>query len=163
MAQTASRTSRLGGVRSTVGPRLLTAILALGAAAGFIFGGLGTVDPQPSPFWTPAALFAAFLAAEATHLHIEFRRQNNSISLSEIPLIVGLFFDPLTLLLVRLLAAAVVAVVQRRPLVKALFNLALFSAEVVVASLVFYAFPTHDITDRSPGSLRSRHSLPSSR
>jgi len=148
MAQTASRTSRLGGVRSTVGPRLLTAILALGAAAGFIFGGLGTVDPQPSPFWTPAALFAAFLAAEATHLHIEFRRQNNSISLSEIPLIVGLFFvDPLTLLLVRLLAAAVVAVVQRRPLVKALFNLALFSAEVVVASLVFYAFPTHDITD----------------
>jgi diguanylate cyclase (GGDEF)-like protein len=147
MAQTASRTSGWDAVRSRVGPRVLTAILALGAAAGFIFGGLGTVDPQPSPFWTPAALFAAFLAAEATHLHIEFRRQNNSISLSEIPLIVGLFFvDPLTLLLVRLLAAATVAVLQHRPLVKALFNLALFSAEVVVASLVFYAFPTHDIT-----------------
>ncbi|HEX7992795.1 MAG TPA: hypothetical protein VF506_02680, partial [Streptosporangiaceae bacterium] len=148
MAQSASVTSRWDAVRSRIGPRVLTAILALGAAAGFLFGGLGTVDPQPSPFWTPAALFAAFVAAEATHLHIEFRRQNNSISLSEIPLVVGLFFvDPVTLLLVRLLAATTIAIVQHRPLVKALFNLALFSAEVAVASLVFYAFPTHDITN----------------
>ena len=148
MAQSASVTSRWDAVRSRIGPRVLTAVLALGAAAGFLFGGLGTVDPQPSPFWTPAAVFAAFIAAEATHLHIEFRRQNNSISLSEIPLVVGLFFvDPVTLLLVRLLAATTIAVVQHRPLVKALFNLALFSAEVAVASLVFYAFPTHDITN----------------
>jgi diguanylate cyclase (GGDEF)-like protein len=147
MAQSASRTTRWDAVRSRIGPGMLAAILALGAAAGYLVGGLGTADPQRTPFWTPVALFAAFLAAEGTHLHIEFRRQNNSITLSEIPLIVGLFFvDPVTLLVVRLVAAALVAAVQHRPLVKAVFNLALFSAEVAVAALVFYAFPVHDIT-----------------
>ncbi len=147
MAQSALRTRRWDAVRSRIGPRVLTAVLALGAAVGWFAAGLfGVEHPQPSPFWTPLALFAAFLLAEGSHIHLEFRRQNNSISLSEIPLVLGLFLvDPLTLLVARLLAALAVSLWQHRVAVKAVFNLALFSAEVVVGAVVFYAFPRHNI------------------
>ncbi|HEV7658037.1 MAG TPA: EAL domain-containing protein [Mycobacteriales bacterium] len=148
MALPALRTRRWDAVRSRIGPRVLTAILAVGAAAGWFAADLfGVHHPQPSPAWTPVALFAAFLLAEGSHIHIEFRRQNNSVSLSEIPLVLGLFLvDPLTLLVVRLLAAVVVSLLQHRAAVKAIFNLALFSAEVVVAAVVFYAFRSHAIS-----------------
>ena len=148
MAQLASLDGRWKAVRMRSGPRFLTAALAIVTAVVVVVTDLWSVRPAGSPAWTPLALLVAFLAAEATHVHVEFRRQNNSISLSEIPLVVGLFLiAPLTLLAVRFVAVLVVSAVQHRPPIKATFNLALFSAEVVVASLVFYAFPTHDITE----------------
>ena len=147
MAHPSVRTRRWDAVRSRIGPRVLTAVLALGAAVGWFAADLfGVQHPQPSPAWTPVVLFVAFLVAEASHIHLEFRRQNNSISLSEIPLVLGLFLvEPLTLLMVRLLAAVLVSFWQHRATVKAVFNLALFSAEVVVGAVVFYAFPSRDI------------------
>ena len=110
MAQPASLDRRWKAVRTSAGPRILTAALAIATVVVFVLADLSSVRPTDSPAWTPLALLIAFLAAEATHVHVEFRRQNNSISLSEIPLVVGLFLvSPLILLAVRFVAALVVS------------------------------------------------------
>jgi diguanylate cyclase (GGDEF)-like protein len=148
MAQPVTDAGRLSAVRSRFGPMVLTAVLAVFAVVGYLAADLGAAASPAHPFWTPLVLGCVFLLAEASHVHIEFRRQNNSISLSDIPLVLGLFLvDPLTLLIVRLAAGVVVSVIQHRPLVKAAFNLALFSAEVVVASAVFAVLGHQDIAD----------------
>jgi len=148
MARFALRDRRWTAARLRTGPRVLAALLAVTTGLVWIGTDLNSADPGPSPAWTPLALFAAFLVAEATHLHIEFRRQNNSISLSEIPLVLGLFLvQPLALVIVRFAAVVVVSIRQRRAPVKAAFNLALFSAEVAVASTVFHSVGVYDGAD----------------
>ncbi|MFL6130568.1 MAG: putative bifunctional diguanylate cyclase/phosphodiesterase [Mycobacteriales bacterium] len=148
MVQSAFRDRRWSAVRSRIAPRLIAGLLAVAAAAVYLATDLGSARTQPSPVWTPLALFVAFLVAEATQVHVEFRRQNTSISLSEVPLVLGLFLvGPLTLLGVRLAAAVAVFAWQRRSMVKALFNLALFAAEVTVAAAVFHLVGVFDIAD----------------
>jgi diguanylate cyclase (GGDEF)-like protein len=148
MGQSASRDGRWKAVRQRVGPRLLTGLLAVIAGAVFLLADLIDAQPWSSPFWTPLALLGGFLLAEKAQVHVEFRRQNNSISLSEIPLVLGLFLvTPLTLLVVRLAAFLVISIAQRRPLLKTLFNVALFSAEVAVAAAIFHAVGVYDVAD----------------
>lgn len=83
-------------------------------------------------------LFVLFVVAESAQVHIEVRRETYSLSLSELPLVVGLFFtDPLMLLVARLAAYAIVAAVRRVLPMKAVFNFVSIAAEVSVAAAIF--------------------------
>ncbi len=87
-----------------------------------------------------------FTVTEYAKLHVEVRRQALSVSLSDLPLVIGVFTLPLEwLLLARLVSAAGVALARRSPVNKAAFNLTLFTAEVGVACLL------RGMIDQSPG------------
>ena len=86
-------------------------------------------------------LAVAFAASEAFPVHFEMRREAISFSLSNAPLLVGLFaLGPWGLLAARLGGTAVILVVRRRqaPL-KLYVNLACISLETTVAVAVFRA------------------------
>ncbi|GAB3193790.1 hypothetical protein GCM10027261_10280 [Geodermatophilus arenarius] len=90
------------------------------------------------PWWVLALGFAA---TEATVLHIQVKREAQTVAVSEFPLVLGLFFaGPLPLLAGRLVGSAAVLLFHRRsaPL-KTTFNLALAGAETGIAVLVFGA------------------------
>ncbi|HYP23265.1 MAG TPA: ATP-binding protein [Actinomycetota bacterium] len=107
-------------------------VAALGAA------GVDSVDnPFEIPWWAIAGLF--FLA-EVYVVHLQFRREAHSFSLSEIPLVLGLYFlAPPVLVLAQLVGSGTALVLHRRqsPL-KLVFNLAHLSLEATFASLLFH-------------------------
>jgi diguanylate cyclase (GGDEF)-like protein len=109
----------------------LTALVA-GAGAVLWLGLLPIETAAGSAFWLAVAvLTAAFVVTESTQIHVELNRQTVSLSLSELPLVVGLFLvDPVALLLARLTGALLVAVGRRTAPYKAGFNTALFTLEV---------------------------------
>jgi len=84
------------------------------------------------------AIAVLFFAAESSQIHIEVRSQSWSVSLSELPFVLGLFLlPPLWLLLGRLVGAGLMFALRRTSLPKATFNLGLFAAEVSLAALIF--------------------------
>jgi diguanylate cyclase (GGDEF)-like protein len=89
--------------------------------------------------WIPLAL--AFALSERYSVVLEVRREAQSLTFSEIPLVVGLLFtDADELILARIVGAGLaLAFVRKLPAVKVLFNVALFAVEVGVALLVFHA------------------------
>jgi signal transduction histidine kinase len=91
------------------------------------------------PMWVLAAMFAA---AEILVVHVQFRRNAYSFSLSEIPLIIGLFFStPGELVMAHVLGSAIALIFHRRQsLLKLTFNLSHFAVESSLALLVFHAF-----------------------
>ncbi len=98
--------------------------------------------PAASPIHLDWWVFAmAFLVAEVTVIHLPVRREVHTISLSEIPLMVGLAFaSPWAVILGRLLGGWVVLWLRRRnPPIKLFFNLALFALEASVAISVYRA------------------------
>ena len=118
---------------------LLIVLLVLIAAA--IWASLGDTGTGSGEDWLQALAIAAGVGVtETTALHFEFRRQAFSMSLSEAPVVVGLFFvAPLPLLAARLLGAGVSFAIRRtRPVVVA-FNLPMFAVEIGVAVSVFRA------------------------
>ena len=119
---------------------LLGWLTAVPAATGLPSAALGWTGPPTevgaATAW--ATLLIAFVVAESTQLHVELRRQTVSLSLSELPLVLGLFLvDPLPLLLLRLTGGLLVAAWRRPRLYKTAFNTALFSVEVVLAVALF--------------------------
>ncbi|NJC70111.1 sensor domain-containing phosphodiesterase [Planosporangium thailandense] len=102
-----------------------------------------TVAAVPRPFgeWSLALLYLVlYWAADVTVLRIEVRRQVFAVSLAEVPLLLGLFFlPPLTVVLVRLVAAALGQAWQRVSPVKACFNVAACAAGTALAGLVVRA------------------------
>jgi diguanylate cyclase (GGDEF)-like protein len=112
-----------------------TLALALWAA---VVAGLAPLEV--SPLWITALLLCGFVVADLSEVHVEVRRHTVSLSLSEVPLVLGLFLvDPLSLLAARLLGTVVMEFWRRSAPDKASFNLALFSAEVAAAVLLFSA------------------------
>ena len=116
----------------------------LAAAAAGIFA-LVVVDlPVPksdiqSPLWVLVVMFAL---AEILVVHVEFRGNAYSFSLSELPLVIALFTAaPTDLVVGHLLGSALALVVHRRqsPL-KLAFNLSHFVLESCLALVVFSAF-----------------------
>ena len=90
--------------------------------------------------WTLPVLVVLVVLAEIAQVHVEIRRQTVSLSLSELPLVLGLFLlDPLPLLLVRVVGGLLATSRRRPPAYKTAFNTALFGMEVTVASAVFAA------------------------
>jgi len=119
--------------------RLYTAAVA--AAAGVLaLLVIGSPTPFVRPISLPWPLLAvAFAAAEAAVVHLRFRRDAHSFSLSEIPLVLGLFLaTPGSLLLAQVVGAAVaLIVIRRQPPLKVAFNLACMALQAGVAILVF--------------------------
>ncbi|MDQ3982012.1 MAG: ATP-binding protein, partial [Actinomycetota bacterium] len=140
-----------GGERGKIPPlfrlsgtgRLWVLNVALVAVAGSLCAAVAAAgvdsirNPFDLPWWAIAALF--FLA-EVCVVHLQFRREAHSFSLSEIPLVLGLFFlPPPVLVLAQLVGSGGALVVHRRqsPL-KLVFNLGLFSLEAILASLLLH-------------------------
>jgi signal transduction histidine kinase len=117
--------------------------LVIAGLAGLLVAGVGAAgldsvnNPFDIPWWAIAGLF--FLA-EVYVVHLQFRREAHSFSLSEIPLVLGLYFlAPPALVLAQLVGSGAALVLHRRqsPL-KLVFNLAHLSFEAIVASLLFH-------------------------
>jgi diguanylate cyclase (GGDEF)-like protein len=97
----------------------------------------GLAGPIEAPWW---AIALAFAAAEVFVVDVQFRRQAHSFSLTEIPLILGLFLAvPSALLIGRVVGAGIALVYPRRqsPL-KFSFNMARFALETCIAIIVFH-------------------------
>ena len=117
---------------------LLTA--ALGVAAALATGAVAAIPEHRAPYTVPWWLLASLFAlAEICVVHVQFRREAQSFSLSEVPLVVGLFFDrPVTVVLAYLLGAAVALTLHRRQSwLKLAFNLSNFTLAAAVAGALF--------------------------
>ena len=118
---------------------LLIAVLAMATLGLYLLliRGLPGLDAPLGLHW--AVVAAAYAAAEVFVVHLQFRRDTHSFSLSEIPLVVGLFFLPPTMLLVALIAGsgAALALHRRQPLIKLAFNIANLAFTTGLAILLF--------------------------
>ncbi len=114
----------------------------MGALTLVLIGTALPTEPVPAPFRLPLWLLAAgFVVTESAYIHIPVERNAHTISMSEIPLVLGLMFvAPAELVGARVLGAALaLAIYRRQPLVKIGFNLALFALEAVTAVIVYHA------------------------
>ena len=119
----------------------LAALLA--AAAGSLYlsrlAGLPAADHTAYlPWWVLACVF---LVAEACPIHLHFRRETHSLSLTDFAIVLGLFLVTPGGLLVAQLAGAAAAMVflrRQRP-VKIAFNLAQFAFGTSIALVLFRA------------------------
>ena len=84
------------------------------------------------------ALAAMFAVVSASRVYVHFRRNAQAYALSEIPLVVGLFFcTPDELILARVLGSAIgLGLICRQPPIKLAFNLCSFAIETEVAALL---------------------------
>ena len=128
--------------RSVAGPLrvwILTVLLVLIALALFV-GTIHSLEALAAPFRLPWwGVAVAYGLAEILVVHLQFRRDTHSFSLSEIPLVVGLFFLRPDELLLALIAGSAVALTlhRRQPLIKLAFNLANLTCITSVAVLIF--------------------------
>jgi signal transduction histidine kinase len=96
--------------------------------------------PLPAPVRLSWPLLSVlFWVAEIAVLHFRFRREAHSFSMSEIPMILGLFVSsPTDLLVAHLLGGGVALVANRRqPPVKLAFNLSQFGLQTLASVLAF--------------------------
>ncbi|MGH9266585.1 MAG: hypothetical protein ACRD0D_00215, partial [Acidimicrobiales bacterium] len=119
---------------------LLTAGLAGLAAtlfAAFLLPKDGLATPFHIQWW---GLVPMFYAAEAIVLPVHFRREPQSFSLGEVPLVLGLFYSPPAELVAALVVGSALALMvhRKQSRVRLVFNLAHLSLGAVVAVLVFH-------------------------
>ncbi len=139
---------RVGRLLRSEAARVVGLALSLVVLAAVLAQGSWTVDLSgPSPLSLPWWVFTvSFALTESVVMHIQVRREAQTVSVSELPLVVGLFFaDPAALLVGRLIGSLGIFVLHRRssPL-KTFFNLALVGAETCVAVAVFRMVATGD-------------------
>jgi diguanylate cyclase (GGDEF)-like protein len=115
----------------------------LAAAAGVVLAtmvlGISVEPPVVDvPWWIVAAAFAA---AERWVVHLHFRRSTHSLSLAELPLVVGLLFlEPAELVVAGLVGSSLALLLDREiPPFKAFFNAAQFTLGTCAALLTLDA------------------------
>jgi len=121
---------------------LFSAVLTL--VGGGLLAVVIALLPQPVsdavriPWWALAILF---YLAEAIVVHLQFRGEAHTFSLSEIPLVLGLFFvAPAEFVLANLVGGGLALAINRRqPPIKLFFNLSQFLLVATVAVVVFHA------------------------
>ena len=125
-------------VNATLHVSLLVGILGVAAVLlSLRLAGLGPVLAGPRLSWWVLALL--FFLAEAFPVHLHFRTETHTLSLSELAVVLGLFLSTPAGLAVGISlgsALSLVLVRRQRPL-KASFNVAQFAFSVGVAVLVF--------------------------
>ena len=116
--------------------------VALVAAAGALVIGIVVrlpvfVTNLQVPWWALAGLF---FVSEIAVVHVQFRREANTFSLNELPLVAALYFtSPLGMVGAQALGAAVALVFHRRqPPLKLVFNVGKLSLEAAVAVVLFH-------------------------
>lgn len=117
------------------------AVIAVVAAALWT-GLLTSLVPIERPFSIPWwALAPVVFLGESAVIHLSFRKDTHSFSLSEIVLVVGLFFaTPAALLVAQLLGNGASLVLGRRQVpIKAAFNVSQLVLVTGLATFVFYA------------------------
>jgi len=123
------------------GPRAVWAlsaiVLVFAAWLALTLSDLGAVADAVELRWW--GLAPAFYVAESAVVHIRFRKDAHSFSMSEIPLVVGLFFaSPVDLVIGQLVGNLVVLSTNRRqPPIKLVFNVAQFALQTTVAIVMF--------------------------
>ena len=125
-------------------PALIALALSVVFLGGGVLLGLPFVDrpaylPSPEvPWWV---LAVAFATTEVYVVHRQSRREGQTSSLSEIPLVVGLFLaSPVALVVGKLVGSVATMVFHRRsPILKIAFNVSLHVAETAVAVAVFWS------------------------
>src|SRR5688500_4810269 len=122
---------RVYGVAATVA--VLAAAVTLGRLAG-----LDAIGDTHVPWWV---LIPVFALAERFPVHFEHRRETVSVSLTTVPLVVGLFaVAPLGLVAARLLGCGLALVLHRKQQpFKLLLNLSMFWLDAAVGIAVFRA------------------------
>jgi diguanylate cyclase (GGDEF)-like protein len=121
-------------------PTLLLSLAAVAATAGLLLGPVRDLSQPAAGFHLPWPVLAGLFAASvALRIHLQFRREVHSVTLMELPLVLGLhFIHPAGLVLARLAGSVPTLVLhsrQRGP--KLLFNVALFGLEACMAALIF--------------------------
>ncbi len=119
---------------------ILTGVIAAAAAATAI--AVSGYHPLDAPFqihwlaWVPLVF-----AAEVAVVSLQFRKDAHVFSMSEVPLVVGLFFvNPVGLIAAQMLGnAAALILYRRQPPLKAAFNLAMLTLQAGLAVVVFRA------------------------
>ncbi len=115
------------------------------AALTILFAVLAVMHRKPIIGSVPEALifFVLFLMAEAITINVDARRHGVNIALTEIPLVLALFYlPPLPLLVVRGAAIVVMLIRQGRPPVKFVFNVVnRVSTNAAAALIVAYLGP----------------------
>ena len=134
------RTNRQRFRAGSTAPRVVafSLVLALfGAAPVLLDRPAALADTALLPWWAFAALFAV---TEACVVRVRIRRQYHTISLSEIPLVIGLFLAvPTDVVIGRVVGSMLVFLLYRRQtLVKAGFNTALVAACTAAAEVAFF-------------------------
>jgi signal transduction histidine kinase len=129
--------------------------VVLGGLATLIFVVFVSGLPSlPHPLHIPWPVLAAgFYFAEVYVVHLQVRRDAHSFSLSEIPIVLGLFFSsPAELVLAQLVGAAIaLAFVRRQSPLKFVFNISHFCLEACLAAVLF-----HQIVDANAFALGPR-------
>jgi diguanylate cyclase (GGDEF)-like protein len=139
--------------RRRAGTLVLTAAM-LAAGVALFLGPVDTLPPTPSPMRLPWPLLAAlFAAAVILRVKVQTDREVHSITLVELPLVLGLFLvDPLGLVVARL-AGSIPALLlaARQPGRRPLFDASLALLEASVAVVVFDAVLGGDDPRGTPG------------
>ena len=117
-------------------PVLIIGMLATAALIFTLVPG-GPPDPTRWQFeWWMLAL--GFVVTESTVIHIRVQRDSHTISMSEVPFVLGLALaSPLALLLGRLAAGIAVLVGRRQSPLKLTFNMVIFVLETSLATAVY--------------------------
>jgi diguanylate cyclase (GGDEF)-like protein len=122
----------------------LCAVLAATAVALLVtLEPIAVTDGRPHlPWWL---LAAAFAATEVGVVHIHIRRSSHSLTLGELPLVLGLLFAaPVEVMIGWMVGAGAVLVAQRElPPVRIAFNVALFGVTAGMAGAVFHVLAGH--------------------
>ncbi len=101
---------------------------------------ISDLPPLETPFQVAWPMLIPFVyLAEVTVVHLQFRRDAHSFSMSEIPLVFGLFFmSPMGLIGAQLIGNALALGLHRRQSpIKLIFNLSQFTVQAILAVIVF--------------------------
>jgi diguanylate cyclase (GGDEF)-like protein len=125
-----------GGARRTAGRESIallfsTSLLGLGLLLALQSSPFPVHAPLSIPWW---ALIPLYALAQRYPVDFEVRKEAHSVSLTQLPLTLGLVLvNPLLHLCARLLATVINTVLRRQPLAKAAFNLGIGALDVGVA------------------------------
>jgi diguanylate cyclase (GGDEF)-like protein len=133
---------------ASAAPLPIAAVAAFMAVAAAVIN-VAPITPLPHIGWSfimwAGILALAFWLVEIVPIHLEWAGQAYSMSLSEVPLVLGFFFCPTSLLVgARVIGGGIaLACSRKQPVHKLAFNVAMQALEVSLALGVFTALHGH--------------------
>ncbi len=146
MTATVALTGRRGRAIATLAARVPPTVRVLTFGCLLTVAGAAMLAITPSPVTVPDrtwslpffALVIAFGVAEATALHVEVRKESHSLSLSSIPLMIGVLYTSPALLGLAYLVGSIPALlwIRKSSPIKAAWNACLFFCESALVALI---------------------------